>query len=75
MPDIVLYGEDGNSSTNNPAYLILDSESVPDGALLGKVKYADESLQPASSPTTVPISCPLPIRFRWRSASFVWAPT
>jgi predicted PolB exonuclease-like 3'-5' exonuclease len=30
--------------TDEPAYLIVDTESVPDGRLLGKVKYADQSL-------------------------------
>jgi predicted PolB exonuclease-like 3'-5' exonuclease len=29
-----------------PAFLIIDTESVPDGKLLARVKYADESLTP-----------------------------
>jgi predicted PolB exonuclease-like 3'-5' exonuclease len=29
-----------------PAFLIIDTESIPDGALLAKVKYADETLTP-----------------------------
>ena len=29
-----------------PAYLIIDTESVPDGKLLAKVKYADDNLTP-----------------------------
>jgi 3'-5' exonuclease len=36
---------DGGKSAANPtAYLILDSESVPDGKLLGKIKYPNENL-------------------------------
>jgi predicted PolB exonuclease-like 3'-5' exonuclease len=31
---------------NPPAFLVLDTESVPDGKLLGLVKYADEGLSP-----------------------------
>jgi predicted PolB exonuclease-like 3'-5' exonuclease len=30
--------------TDEPAYLIVDTESVPDGRLLGKVKYPDQPL-------------------------------
>ena len=30
--------------SDEPAYLIVDTESVPDGRLLGKVKYPDQSL-------------------------------
>jgi predicted PolB exonuclease-like 3'-5' exonuclease len=32
--------------TNGPAFLILDTESVPDGKLLALVKYPDEDLRP-----------------------------
>jgi len=46
MANVVLYKEDSNSATASPAYLILDTESVPDGTLLGKVKYPSENLSP-----------------------------
>lgn len=32
--------------TKAPAYLIMDTESVPDGRLLAKVKYSDEAVTP-----------------------------
>ena len=34
------------SNSAPPAYLILDTESVPDGKLLGKVRFPDETLTP-----------------------------
>jgi len=34
------------SNKEAPAFLVLDTESVPDGRLLGKVKYAHENLTP-----------------------------
>jgi 3'-5' exonuclease len=36
--------ETQSAGGSSPAYLLLDSESVPDGRLLGKVKYPQESL-------------------------------
>jgi 3'-5' exonuclease len=36
--------ERGSTAANPTAFLILDSESVPDGKLLGKIKYPNESL-------------------------------
>lgn len=36
----------GLGNATAPAFLVLDTESVPDGRLLGKVKYPDESLRP-----------------------------
>jgi predicted PolB exonuclease-like 3'-5' exonuclease len=35
--------------TNGPAFLILDTESVPDGKLLSLIKYADDGLSPAEA--------------------------
>jgi predicted PolB exonuclease-like 3'-5' exonuclease len=32
-----------------PAFLVIDTESIPDGELLAKVKYASESLSPADA--------------------------
>src|SRR3954464_5447343 len=32
-----------------PAFLVLDTESVPDGKLLGLVKYPDEDLPPEAA--------------------------
>ena len=29
-----------------PAFLVLDTESVPDGKLLARIKYAEEDLSP-----------------------------
>lgn len=31
---------------DKPAYLVMDTETVPDGRLLGLIKYRDENLQP-----------------------------
>lgn len=42
-------GEDFSRASSDgatPAYLILDTESVPDGRLLAKVKYPEENLTP-----------------------------
>jgi predicted PolB exonuclease-like 3'-5' exonuclease len=36
----------GSDSGAAPAYLVIDTESVPDGTLLGKVKFADGGLAP-----------------------------
>ncbi len=33
----------------SPAYLVIDTESVPDGVLLARVKYADDNLEPAEA--------------------------
>jgi predicted PolB exonuclease-like 3'-5' exonuclease len=44
MSNLGIYNEDSNSAPASPAYLILDTESVPDGTLLGKVKYPGENL-------------------------------
>jgi predicted PolB exonuclease-like 3'-5' exonuclease len=44
MPDDVNYNEEARPASNSLGYLILDTESVPDGALLSKVKYAGEAL-------------------------------
>lgn len=46
MPDIVVFNEETQAAGGSPAYLLLDTESVPDGRLLGKVKYRDENLTP-----------------------------
>jgi len=36
----------GRASEAAPAFLVLDTESVPDGRLLARVKYPDETLSP-----------------------------
>ena len=36
--------DSGKPAANPTAFLILDSESVPDGKLLGKIKYPNENL-------------------------------
>src|SRR5262249_26775306 len=46
MPDIVVFNEDAQPITTSPAFLVFDTESVPDGRLLGKVKYPGENLTP-----------------------------
>ena len=38
-----------NSDQTRPAFLIVDTESIPDGELLAKVKYAGENLVPADA--------------------------
>src|SRR5258708_20046742 len=48
--------DEGTSSTASSSpvptgYLVLDTESVPDGKLLGKVKYAGEDLSPEDAIT------------------------
>ncbi len=46
--------ETGSPASNSPVptgYLVLDTESVPDGNLLGKVKYAAEDLSPEDAIT------------------------
>src|SRR5262249_60584729 len=37
---------DARSSGDGPAFLIFDTESVPDGKLLAQVKYPSENLTP-----------------------------
>src|SRR5260370_38532959 len=49
MADIVVFNEEGQSAGSSPAYLLLDTESVPDGRLLGKVKYREENLTPEAA--------------------------
>ena len=39
----------GESSNDATAFLVLDTESIPDGRLLSKVKYAAENLSPAEA--------------------------
>src|SRR5207249_8300521 len=46
MPNLSVYSEEAGADGSAPAYLVLDTESVPDGKLLGKVKYAHEELTP-----------------------------
>ncbi len=43
-PDVHIMQPPGE--TAQPAFLVLDTESVPDGKLLGKVKYPDEPIAP-----------------------------
>ena len=44
MADITGSSEEAQTIGGSPAYLLLDTESVPDGRLLGKVKYPQENL-------------------------------
>jgi predicted PolB exonuclease-like 3'-5' exonuclease len=44
MADIAASTDEAQTASVSPAYLLLDTESVPDGRLLGKVKYAQENL-------------------------------
>jgi 3'-5' exonuclease len=37
------------SGNSTPAFLVLDTETIPDGELLAKVKYSAESLSPADA--------------------------
>ncbi|HEX4592307.1 MAG TPA: 3'-5' exonuclease [Gemmataceae bacterium] len=39
----------GNSDPTRPAFLVVDTESIPDGELLAKVKYAAENVSPADA--------------------------
>jgi predicted PolB exonuclease-like 3'-5' exonuclease len=45
MATAVVFGQ-GGEALAPPAFLVLDTESVPDGRLLGKVKFPDEALAP-----------------------------
>src|SRR5947207_12890318 len=36
-------------ASDSPAYFIFDTESIPDGQLLGRVKYPDQGLLPAEA--------------------------
>ena len=45
MPDIVVFNDEAPAGAS-PAYLLFDTESVPDGRLIGKVKYPDQTLTP-----------------------------
>jgi predicted PolB exonuclease-like 3'-5' exonuclease len=38
-----------STTTAPPAYLVFDTESVPDGRLLSRVKYGNEQLEPAAA--------------------------
>src|SRR5262245_60938999 len=40
------YGPSAAHESQQPAYLIFDTESVPDGKLLARVKYSGDSLSP-----------------------------
>jgi len=46
MADIVAFNDEAQSGSASPAYLLFDTESVPDGRLIGKVKYPDLTLTP-----------------------------
>ena len=45
-----LAGYDAGSA---PAYFVLDAESVPDGRLLGSVKYPRETMTPEEAATAI----------------------
>src|SRR5438876_10170900 len=38
-----------NSDQPRPGFLVVDTESIPDGELLARVKYAGENLSPADA--------------------------